>query len=430
MQPLQSSKIIHLLRNLSSHLDDRWKRKRKQSPQTIFLTLMLMALSRSPISTRRALTLLSEIFPHSCTRREPSPAAFCKMRFRLSDDQMRDVFHRIDKETVPKNSNDLTINGYKLVAIDGSQIITPNSDSTRIDFGHYKSKHHSHSPQSRLIAAWDVSTRRPLHWQVGTCHESERAAAVNMISFIPNKSIVLLDRGFFGVQTLRAFKDSETPCFMRIRQGRSTWLEAQTFLKSKKRDDIIQIQETHGASMSCRIIKRRIYSKRKRKYVTYAFITTLMDKKRWPAKTLVDAYRLRWDIETAFREMKIQDQLETFRGKSSHAVRQEIAAYMIARLLTSLVTCQLHRYQSQARDISSMIKMTCNHITIMDTLYDCFMKIINGEMEIAENMCLHRLSVALSAMQNKRDGRIYPFKCKGRYGRWKGTKNYRQNYKS
>ena len=428
MQLLQSKKIISLLQHLTDDLCDRWKRKRKQSPKSVFLTLLIIALNKG-ITTRRALTLLADIYPSCSSRKEPSPAAFCKIRKNMSDDDMRGIFKTI-ADSLPQMPSlyQLRLNGLLPVSIDGSQVITPNSKSTAEDFGYYESRNPSHSPQCRLISTWNVFERKPIDWRVGYCHESERGAAVDMIPSISKNNLVLLDRGFFGVHTMKSFKDRGIPCLMRVKQGKSTWLSVQEFLRGNKRDGNIIISDKEGVELKCRIIKKKIYSKRKKKYIQYAFITTLFDKVKWTAKLLFSVYRYRWDVETAFREMKILDKLESFCGKSSLAIKQEIAAYMIARLLTSAVCGVLHHKKSTIDGTLTNKEMTCNHVTVMELLSDCVIK-INTETKSVEVIFLHRLFVSLSAMQKKRPKRIYPFKCNGRYGRWKGTKNYRKKAK-
>ena len=56
---------------------------------------------------------------------------------------------------------------------------------------------------------------------------------------------------------------------------------------------------------------------------------------------------------------------------------------------------------------------------------------VKNEGRFSQRTCTFEkcMSYELSAMQKKRPKRIYPFKCNGRYGRWKGTKNYRKKAK-
>ena len=430
MQPLKSKKIISLLQHLTDGLGECWKRRRKQGPKTVFLTLLITALGPGKISIRRALTLLSEIFPGSSPRKEPTDAAFCMMRHKLTEQDMRQIFRPanvlISKDKTPSG---MTINGHQIVAIDGSQLVTPRSESTLNEFGVYETRNNSHQPQSRLIAAWNVSKRRPINWQVGTCYESERHSAVNMIPSLPKKSLVILDRGFFGVNTLRSFKNAKIPCFMRIRTGRSTWMPVQEFLKTKGQEKLITISDADGDSLKCRVIKKIIYNKKKKSYTTYAFVTTLLDKKKWPAKALVDSYRYRWDIETSFREAKILDNLESFNGHTAMAVRQEVAAYMIARLLTSYVwlIARNTQYKSLQADQMNINDSTFNHVTIVELIYDCILSIHGPRLNDPLAICEHRYGIVLKFRQKKRPKREYEYKCKGRYGRWKGTKNHRRS---
>jgi len=63
MRLITSTQVLSLLHHLLNGMPDRWSRRRVQSPRTVLATLLILAIERGTTSTRRALSLLSNLFP-------------------------------------------------------------------------------------------------------------------------------------------------------------------------------------------------------------------------------------------------------------------------------------------------------------------------------------------------------------------------------
>ena len=153
-----------------------------------------------------------------------------------------------------------------------------------------------------------------------------------------------------------------------------------------------------------------------------------MDVEKWPRKLLVTLYRHRWDIETSFREMKILDSIESFHSRSAAGVRQEIAAYMIARLLTGMLMCMCMKNKNTRIRWNNDTQLLCNHQTLVEIITDTIIACAQHGDEWGLHVFRERVKVAEDATQKKRPGRFFELKCKGRYGRWVATKNNRSKY--
>jgi len=432
MRIITSPQVLSLLDQLLKSMPDRWSRRRVQSPRTVLATLLILAIERGTTSTRRALSLISGLFPVSGRKRpEPCPAAFCRSRRLLDETTLRSLFHDISSriQQAKRPAQDLS-NGCRFIAIDGSQCSVPRTPDTIKQFGCYEHAKPSHQPQTRLVVAWDVVSRCPVDWMAGTCFASERDIAINMAAKLPKQSVVLLDRGFHGIAGIKAFSDAQIGCFMRIRGGKTTWLAVQKFLKGKPSDAVITITgkiADEPISMRCRVVKATRINTRKGTTETLVFLTNLMDRATWPRSLLLKLYSLRWDIETSFREMKIQDHLEGFHAHTADGIRQEIAAYMIARLLAGTLLAEAaNGCDTKDHAWDNKRRLIWNNRTIIDALTDIMLAMFGSATRQSPSEILaHRLAGIAAAAQRRRPGRTYIRKCKGRYGRWKGTKNHR-----
>lgn len=430
MRTLETGNILKLLSQFLNSVPGKWQRRRVQSPRTVLATLLILAIERGVTSTRRALLLLRDMYPREGRdRQEPCPAAFSRARRAMGEDSLRVLFKEL-ADAAGDEIDPFRINDHCLIAVDGSQISLPRSRSTLNTFGCYTHARTSYQPQSRLVVAWDVLRRRPIDWVTGTCFESERAVAIHMAPRLPKRSIVLLDRGFQGVAGIKAFSDAGIGCFMRVRGGKTAFLGVQRFIAGKVNDTVIEIaSSTSGepVALRCRAVKATRINARNGTAETVVFLTNLMDQKIWPRSMLLKLYTLRWDIETSFRELKIQDRIENFHSTSADGVRQEIAAYMIARLLAGVLLAQASRRMPTC-DFSwdNPRRHVFNNVSLIeamaDTIAACATKVDAAHIAL---LLEHHFIAIRSAMQRRRPGRTFIRKCKGRYGRWKGTKNHR-----
>ena len=153
-----------------------------------------------------------------------------------------------------------------------------------------------------------------------------------------------------------------------------------------------------------------------------------MDRKKWPRTLLVKMYRVRWGIETAFRELKIHDRIENFTAKNTNGICQEIAVYMIARLLAGmLIRYVIHEYKIDDR-WDNETQSVCNHVVVAETVADLCIAYIRSNQNEITKILIDGIKDIKDTMQKRRPDRSYEITCKGRYGRWKGTKNCRKNY--
>ncbi len=430
MRNLNRNHILTLLEDLLDNLPNHWQRRRVQGPRSILATLLVLAIDRGVSSTRRALVLLRDMYPsRGRERQEPCPAAFCRARRKMKEPVLRTLFANLVEAAESHNPRH-RVNGYRLIAIDGSQILLPRSPSTLKEFGSYSHNKPSHQPQSRLVVAWDVLARRPVDWITGTCFESEREAAIQMAPRLPAKSIVLLDRGFHGLAAIEAFTRAKIGCFMRIRSGKTTWIDVQRFLLGKSNDALVTLTgcvDGETVNVRYRVVKTTRIDVRRGKIETVVFLTNLTDRKAWPRRLLLKLYSLRWDIETAFRELKIQDRVEGFHTTTADGIRQEIAAFMIARLLAGALLNQVEMAAShRLMEWDHPRKSVFNNCSLVHATCDVLTAFVLRHQNpvILELLAAHLQAINDSA-QRRRPERSYIRKCRGRYGRWKGTKNHR-----
>jgi hypothetical protein len=101
------------------------------------------------------------------------------------------------------------------------------------------------------------------------------------------------------------------------------------------------------------------------------FITTLMD---YAAKTIADLYKIRWQIEIFFRELKHYFKLRSFLGNSKGAIAIQIYAYAIAYILLKVFAKFNHSdlpWYRLLELVRSLVNMNFdfNHKTIHNSVF-------------------------------------------------------------
>ena len=101
------------------------------------------------------------------------------------------------------------------------------------------------------------------------------------------------------------------------------------------KDEIILLRGTKAIKTKMNEHKLRlvsVYKEDENKVIQ--IITNNLD---WTARTVVDLYKKRWDIELFFKAMKQNLQIKTFVGTSENAVKSQLYIALISYLLLELI---------------------------------------------------------------------------------------------
>ena len=176
----------------------------------------------------------------------------------------------------------------------------------------------------------NVFTGQPLWWSLGEPSGSERLSLIEHLKSFPNKSIVLLDRGFEANYLWAAISQCNTYFIARLRVSD---LAARSLLTSGKKECFITLQTTSGA-IRLRLIK---CSSRAEPFV---LVTNLIKVAKYPRADLTQLYKMRWEVETAYFRVKQYLQIQSWSSKNIHGIRLEIASHL---LMLSFIAARVFR---------------------------------------------------------------------------------------
>ena len=271
----------------------------------------------------------------------PSKSAIFQARQRLGSQPLADLFARVAKPLGGPDTPGVWVAGRRLVAVDGTCLDVADTPANEEHFGRpgVSKGEKAAFPMARVLAVAECGTHAIFAAKVGSYAESEAALAVELLpAALAPGMLLTADRGFFSYALWRTAAATGADLLWRVRNDKTapkpehledlpdgTWLG---HLRGKT-----HTAEHNAEPMLVRVIDYTLDDGRAqddKAVVTYRLFTTLTDPVQAPAVDLVMAYTQRWEIESAFDELKTHQRgpRVVLRSKSPDLVLQEIWGHL------------------------------------------------------------------------------------------------------
>lgn len=281
-------------------------------------------------------------------------SAFVQQRAKLKESVFPTIFHQFNQCCCDEK----TFHGYNLYAIDGTDLnIAKNPDSDT--YIHIKSTGNGYN-QFHINALYDLKNRTYKDCYIQPRPRmDERMAALEMVknSQISSKDIVVADRGYQGFNFMEHLNRMEVPFVIRGKNQGAKFLKALP-MEELDKDVTIEVRTTQtkkdkedyaagkavfisGPSKKGKTKKRADWDFESRCKISlrvvrfqlstgnYETLLTNLNRFEFSLEDLKELYRLRWGIETSFRELKYAIGLVNLHAKKEEFVVQEIYAKLI-----------------------------------------------------------------------------------------------------
>lgn len=227
--------------------------------------------------------------------------------------------------------------GRLVVAIDGTQIAVPDEPANLAVFSKASAGPNGPVgyPMLRLVAIVAVGTRSVIEAVFGTDKTGELtyAARLTTTGALHAGMLLLGDRNFATYAFLTQVSQSGADLLIRAKTGTN----AMKLPTGRRLADGSRL--TRAGNVAVRVIDAQVTATAPDGTIrsgTYRLLTTLLDPDQAPALALVRLYHQRWEIETAYAELKSTILGgRVLRGRHPAAVEQEtwalLAAYQVLR---------------------------------------------------------------------------------------------------
>ena len=297
----------------------------------------------------------------------PTVSAFVQQRNKIDYRAFETIFKTFTKSI----SEQQTFKGYRLLAIDGSDLHTPTNKNERESFYEGKKSQKSYN-LLHLNALYDIQRKVYVDAIVqGGKHSNEHKAFVTMIDRddAPIPTIYIADRGYESYNNMAHIIEKGDRFLIRIKDLGGNGIASRLKLNLEGEFDIevslnLTRKQNREAKRSLDYLPHNVnfdYLPKSCKNSSgcdvyalnfrllrfklsddsYELLATNLEKSVFEADDLKSLYNMRWGIETSFRDLKYSLALSYFHSKKTENILQEIFArltmYNFAELITSHV---------------------------------------------------------------------------------------------
>jgi Transposase DDE domain/Insertion element 4 transposase N-terminal len=262
----------------------------------------------------------------------PSKSAIFQARVRLGSEPVAALFARVAAPLAAADTPGAWFAGRRLVAIDGTSLDVADTAENAEWFGRpgVNKGEQAAFPQARLVAVAECGTHAMFDAVVGPLSDGENTLAGQLVDRFAPGMLVLADRGFCGY-----------PLWKRaVTTGADLLWRAKTDMRPRHLETLTDgswLAELRPGGntgrraepFTIRVIEYSIDDGRANDE-TYRLFTTILDPDDASAEDLAVTYAQRWEIETAFDELKTHQRgaKTVLRSKSPDLVLQEIWGHL------------------------------------------------------------------------------------------------------
>jgi len=254
-------------------------------------------------------------------------------RTRLGWEPLRKLHDEVVKPVAVAATKGAWYRHWRLVSIDGSTLDVADEKGNNEAFGRPgSSRGTSAYPQIRFVSLVENGTHVLFGSRMADYATSEIALAKTVIPSLDKGMLCLADRGFFGFEIWQQAAATGADLLWRVRKNILLSCEQRlpdgSYLS---RISPSQQKRRRGRNGMVRVIEYRLDGVEGAEPL-YRLATTILDHELAPAAELAAKYHERWEIETAFDELKthLRGAHIVLRSKTPDLVRQEFYGLLMA----------------------------------------------------------------------------------------------------
>jgi len=276
-------------------------------------------------------------------------SAYSQARYKLKHTAFIELNQTAIVDTFYSDKDYHTFWGFRVLAVDGSKLILPNTEDVRKTFGTIKFSNGKNSeiqgehPYAMASVLYDVLNRIAIDARLGNARAYEIDLAVEHLAHTQTNDLLVMDRNYPSYRMLAELTQHQRDFV--IRCSAASFKEARTMLKGEGPDSqIVELkpcteqkpvmaQADLPLSLKVRFVRVQL------KTGEYeVLVTSLLDEARYTTPKFLELYGLRWGIETFYGLLKSRLELENFTGARAESVKQDFYASVYLTGLESILT--------------------------------------------------------------------------------------------
>lgn len=268
------------------------------------------------------------------TLRVTGKSGISQARSRLGFEAVKCVHDEIVKPIATDKTRGAWYRTWRLVSIDGTALDVADTQNNRAYFQKPgSSRGDAAFPQLRIVSLVENGTHVLFGSQVGGCRTGESTLADTVVESLAQGFLCLADRNFFGFSLWKKAGLTGADLLWRVKKNvvlpPEQRLEDGSYL-SRVYPNAYRRQKGTGG-LVVRVVEYHLEGIEDAEEI-YRLITTILDPDKAPAQELAALYHERWEIETAFDELKthLRGARIVLRSKTPELVLQECYGLLMA----------------------------------------------------------------------------------------------------
>jgi Transposase DDE domain len=281
-------------------------------------------------------------------------SAFSQARYKLRHTAFIELNDKAVVGTVYAGADYRTFWGFRVLAVDGSKILLPDTADVRAAFGTIAYSNGTpettgERPYALASVLYDVLNRVGVEAVLGQAKAYEVDLAVAHLACTHPGDLLVMDRNYPSYRMLAELIQSGRDFVVRC--SAASFAPARRMLKGDGPDSQVvtltpcaeQAPEIgrHGLppSLQVRFVRVRLSTGE-----WEVLVTSLLDETRYPTEGFRELYGLRWGLETFYGILKTRLDLENFTGLTAEAVRQDFHATVYLTGLEAILTADAQQH--------------------------------------------------------------------------------------
>lgn len=267
----------------------------------------------------------------------PTKSGISQARTRLGAAPLEALYREVAAPVAQEGTPGAWYRGWRVMSLDGTTLDVGDTAANARAFGRPASARGANAtgafPQLRLMGLLENGTHVISGAELGSYRTSEVTLAEAVVSRLSGEMLCLADRGLLSFALWR--RAAATGAALLWRAGATLTLP----IRNRHADGSYQSELRWNAQsrspdrtpIPVRVIEYTLPGVPTAE-VSYRLVTTLLEPERAPATELAALYHERWEMETAFDELKthLRGGQRVLRSKTPELVRQEAWGFLLA----------------------------------------------------------------------------------------------------
>jgi hypothetical protein len=276
-------------------------------------------------------------------------SAYSQARYKLKHTAFIELNQKAVVETMYGDGDYKRFWGFRVVAVDGSKIVLPDSEDVCDEFGTIAysggktAEIEGERPYALASVLYDVVNRVALDAVLGRARAYEVDLAVAQLMHTRPGDLLLLDRNYPSYRMLAELVRHRREFAARC--SAASFAQARRMLKGEGPDSQI-VTLTPCAEQAAAVKAPDLPASIRVRFVRVllatgefeVLVTSLLDEAKYPSEGFLELYGLRWGVESFYGLIKTRLELENFTGNGAEAVRQDFHATVYLSGLESILT--------------------------------------------------------------------------------------------